>query len=67
MYGENLTRCFEGACPYGQTGCCFECDHDVRKTCADRCDQIGCHVGQIRSMVEAEIKRAARTGPERHL
>ena len=41
MYGENLTKCFEGACPYGQTGCCFECDHAVRKTCADRCDQIG--------------------------
>lgn len=56
MYGQNLTICFEGKCPHGEPGCCFECDHSVRMTCPDRCDQIGCHVGQIRSMVEAKTK-----------
>lgn len=52
MFGENVTQCIDGRCPYGERVCCFECDCRISEYCAKRCDWTSCHVDLIRTKLE---------------
>ena len=39
---NNITKCADGVCPYGQKNCCYECDHRIRDGCRVRCSNKVC-------------------------
>lgn len=51
MFGQNITKCIEGRCPYDQPECCYECDYRISSDCPDRCDQTSCRIDRVRERI----------------
>ena len=56
MLGQNVTKCTDGKCPYGEPWCCYECDHRIREGCRVRCSDDKCRRAHLVDRLGAKEK-----------